>query len=68
MMGAEAFMQGYEARLGFGITRIKNQMVAPMPIIINAILVALIEPISLLNLRIIMPGLAVPAKIVFYYI
>ena len=32
MNGAAARMQGYEARLGFGMTRIKNQMVEARPI------------------------------------
>jgi len=35
MKGAAARMQGYEARLGFGMTRIKNQMVDASPISIN---------------------------------
>ena len=35
MNGAAARMQGYEARLGFGMTRIKNQMVDASPISIN---------------------------------
>ena len=30
--GAAACIQGYLARLGFGITLIKNQMVADIPI------------------------------------
>ena len=29
--GAAARMQGYAARLGFGMTRIKNQIVEAMP-------------------------------------
>jgi hypothetical protein len=66
MNGAEAFMQGYDARLGLGITRIKNQIVDPIPMMKNANLVVLTEANSLLNLRIIMPGLVVHAKIVFY--
>ena len=32
MNGAAVRMQGYEARLGFGMTRIKNQMVVARPI------------------------------------
>ena len=32
MNGAAVRMQGYVARLGFGMTRIKNQMVEAMPI------------------------------------
>jgi hypothetical protein len=39
MIGAAAFMQGYPARDGFGITRIKNQTVDPIPRIIKANLV-----------------------------
>jgi hypothetical protein len=35
MNGAAARMQGYAARLGFGMTRIKNQMVEASPISIN---------------------------------
>jgi len=35
MNGADARMQGYEARLGFGMTRIKNQVVDTSPISIN---------------------------------
>ena len=35
MKGAEARIQGYVARLGFGITRIKNQAVEARPISIK---------------------------------
>ena len=35
MNGAAARMQGYEARPGLGMTRIKNQMVDASPISIN---------------------------------
>jgi len=35
MNGTAARMQGYEARLGLGMTRIKNQMVDASPISIN---------------------------------
>jgi len=31
MKGAAARMQGYKARLGFGMTRIKNQVVEARP-------------------------------------
>jgi hypothetical protein len=35
MNGAAVRMQGYAARLGFGMTRIKNQMVEARPISIK---------------------------------
>jgi hypothetical protein len=35
MNGAAVRMQGYVARLGFGMTRIKNQMVEARPISIK---------------------------------
>jgi hypothetical protein len=47
-------MQGYEARLGLGITRIKNHTVEPMPIMKNAILVRLKDPRNFFILRIMM--------------
>jgi hypothetical protein len=36
MIGAAACMQGYVARLGFGMTLIKNQIVDAIPVIMNA--------------------------------
>ncbi len=36
MNGAAARIQGYAARLGFGITRIKNQIVETVPMKINS--------------------------------
>ena len=35
MNGAAVLIQGYAARLGFGITRIKNQRVEAVPMIIK---------------------------------
>ena len=36
IIGAAACMQGYVARLGFGMTLIKNQIVDAIPVIMNA--------------------------------
>jgi len=60
--GADAFMQGYVALLGFGITRIKNQMVDPTPKIKNTIFVWLSDPKNFFNLTDIMLGLVLPRK------
>jgi len=36
--GAAAFIQGYEARLGLGITRTRNQIREPNPVTMKKIL------------------------------
>lgn len=59
-------MHGYAALLGFGITRIKNQMVDPIPTMKNASFVLVNDPKNFLNLRIIILGLEVVTKIAFY--
>ena len=57
MIGAAALMQGYPALEGLGITRIKNQMVDPIPKMINTSLVWLSDLKNVLNRSIMAIGL-----------
>ena len=65
MNGADAFIHGYAARLGFGITLIKNQIVDTMPKKKNNSLLRLTVFSSLFYLEIISFSLGISTKLKF---